>query len=123
LIPSTNPGGNFSVPGINADDLLFISNDVEGPGSGYLDNSGLVVTLGAYEVNIFTGQSIYAGTAGLPYQVYFYPGGYNAATTTNPTVSFSVPEFGSLSMLILCALALSGALVYKGRQSGLFLNS
>jgi hypothetical protein len=123
LIPSTNPGGNFTIPGILADDLLFISNDVAGPGSGYLDNSGLVVALGGYEVNIFTGQSTSLGPAGLPYQVYFYPGGYSAATTINPTVSLSVPEFGSLSMLILCALALSGALFYKGRQSGLFLNS
>ena len=83
----------------------------------------MVVALGANDVNIFTGKGIYAGTAGLPYEVFFNIGGYNAATTMNPTVTFSVPEFGSLSMLILCALALSGALVYKGRQSGLFLNS
>jgi hypothetical protein len=127
FVPSTNDGGNFIVDGvIQADDLLFPANDVNGTASGYLDNSGLVVGVGGYYANIFTGSSIYPGAAGLPYWVY-YSGGFNIPTVPTPTdplvSSVSVPEYGSLSMLLLSIAGLAGGFFFKTRNSGLLLNA
>ena len=124
LVPSTNPGGNFVVSDIMADNLLFIGNDVRGAGTGYFDNSGLIVAGGAYYMNIMTGQSIYPGSAGLPYWVFYNDNGtYQWQTDATTPAVITVPEFDSLSMLILCILALAGAFCFKATQSGLFLNS
>jgi hypothetical protein len=55
----------------------------------------------------------------LPNDPYFSP-----TTLSSTGVTFArVPEYGSFSMLMLCVLALAGALFYKARHSDRFLNS
>jgi len=125
LAVNAAPGSSFLSPDgeFQADDLLFSGNDVVGAGTGFFDNLGLLLQVGGYEVNIFTGKTIYPGSAGSPYQLV-YSNGYYTVTFTqvqNGTAPVTVPEYSGLSMLILCAITLAGGIFFKTRQPGLFL--
>jgi hypothetical protein len=117
------PAGGTALVGNNlADNLLFTNNDVYEANSGYLDNSGLLLSAtGGTYVNVFTGKinGIYVGEAGLPYWITVNGSEFGSTYSADLTV----PEYGSFSMLILCAMALAGTFLYKGKQSGMFLNS
>ena len=121
--PAPIPGSLFLSPDgqFQVDNLLFPANDVVGPGTGFFDNLGLLLSVGNYEVNVFTGQNIYPGPAGSPYQVVYSSGYYTVTFTQvqNGGAPVTVPEYGALSMLILSALTLAGGF-FKAAQSGSF---
>ena len=127
---STTPGGSgpgFSIFGGSGDNQFYPNADataggVTGP-PAYLDNYGLVLTDANGDIiNIFAnGNGSY----------YFFDDVYNGPgpadfTPWQGTVSdgsLMVPEYGALSMLILCALTLAGGFFFKARRSGLLLTA
>jgi hypothetical protein len=108
---STSPLGAF-----NYDNVLYPL----GSQGTYLDGYGLLFAnpIDTEEINIWSNGTGFADS------FYQYVPGVGYVQQDNTGVfSISVPEYGSLSMLILCALVVAGAFFFKGRQSGLFLNS
>ena len=108
---STSPAGAFYY-----DNVLYPL----GSQGTYLDIDGLLFTnpTDTEEINIWSNGATINDSF---YQ--FVPGlGYVQADNTGTFTLTAVPEYGSVSMLIICALGLAGAFFYKGRKSGLFLN-
>jgi len=100
-VQTTSPSGYFYY-----DDTLYPGQDPS------IDNNGLLFMDNGFEVNI------YSNGAGNFYQIYDNGG----VTTGDGTFALTyVPEYGGLSMLILCALTLAGGFLFKGRQSGSLL--
>jgi hypothetical protein len=105
-VQTTSPSGFFYY-----DDTLY-------PGQNpSIDNNGLLFidSGNGLEINIYS-------NGGQGYYNIYDNGGFTSGNVGTFTLTY-VPEYGSVSMLILCAMALAGAFLYKGRQSGLFLNS
>jgi len=102
------------------------------PPNGYAGNDNVFIPSGSpayfsYSGISFTSNSIDYNLTNLGFSAILDsttdPVGYGLYPTP---ITFSVtyvPEGGSSYILALCALGLAGAIFYKGRQSGLFLNS
>jgi hypothetical protein len=104
-VQTTSPSGYFYY-----DDTLY-------PGQNpSIDDNGLLFIDNGFEVNIFS------NTGGQGYYQIYDNSGFTSGNVGTFTLTY-VPEGGSFYMLILCALGLAGAFFYKGRQSGLSLNS
>lgn len=125
LVLNPNPGGNSVIGSNQFDNLLFPTNDVIGAGTGFFNNSGiLLLDSNDQYVNIFTGSTVSPGSAGLPYWVVINNNASNFSTSTDlgpRDAGVTVPEYGGLAMLILTALTLAGGFFFKVRQTGLFL--
>jgi hypothetical protein len=120
LLPDASAPGVVTSPSgwFNYDDQ--VSYPSSGPGT-YLDTFGLVfVGSNPDELNIWEN-----GLGVATDSFYTETGGSLVIQTNNGTFTLTpsvVPEYGSLSMLILCAFGLAGAFFFKGRKSGLFMN-
>ena len=114
-------GSNGSI--MTSPDGYFYYDNVLLPGQNPLiDNDGLLFLVDALEVNIFSNGPSPSGGAGT-YQFYDSDG-FNLFGNFDLSPATSVPEYGGLLMLILCALTLVGGFFFKARrQSGLILNS
>jgi hypothetical protein len=101
----------------------FAGNDnVFAPAPNYVTLNGLSFIAGGAYFNIFNFTTTYplnqpkgcaVGGDSIAYRATSQPG--------LPLTFFNVPEYGTLSMLILSALTLAGGIFVKSRQSGLFL--
>jgi hypothetical protein len=110
-----NPNG----PGVEAlsPSGFFVYDDTLYPGQDpSIDNGGLLFIDNGNFLEI----NIYSNGSGAQYTLYDNTG-FNTGGSGTFTLTY-VPEYGSLSMLILCAFGLAGVFLFKARQSGLFLN-
>jgi hypothetical protein len=139
LVASSNPGGLFGVNGspIVADNLLFLTNDVTGNGTGYFDNWGLALLMASpngNSVNLMTGtcDTYYCPAGDNMYIAWFNSDGSSYTfIPTSGSISFPaysgnvspVPEYGAMPMLALCGLGLAGGFLFKARQASVLLNT
>lgn len=122
---STTPGAaGLGFPGGGDGDNQFYPDanataGVTGP-PAFLDGNGLVLTDSNGDII-----NIFANGGGSYYffdDVYVgpLPTDFNSFQGTVSNGSLIVPEYGSVSMLIICALGLAGAFVFKMRQAAPF---
>jgi hypothetical protein len=126
----TYGANNYTLTGDN-EYYPISSNTSSAPGAaGSVFDSGggiLIYTAGTNANTYANNETTYGvniwGNPGGSYNFFeeSWPG--NGVSGGAQAGNANVPESGSLSMLLLCVLGLAGAFFYKGRQSGLFLNS
>jgi len=110
--------------GYDADNQFYPNNN--SPNGGYFDYWGLLlVQVGGNIANRSDLLNIYC-TSSSVCNIYDYlgdnaSGAFTFSATPPPVVH--TPESESFPMLLLCALGLAAAFFYRGRRSGLFLNS
>jgi hypothetical protein len=109
-VQNTSPAGFFYY-----DDLVTPGNPI----GQILDNNGLLFTENgdtSIEINL------YQNPSGLP-GLNMDDGEDNVAGVITPgTFNISVPESGSLSMLVLCGFGLAGGLFFRDRQPRMLPN-
>lgn len=124
LYPGSATAPNYVVSPSGA---YYYDNQVypsAGP-NGYLSTTGGLVFINSgdtEEINIFAGpccaQLGYSQNGPGPYDLWVWTptGGYDPTSDTGTFTLTAVPEYGSLSMLILSVLTLAGGFYFKARQ-------
>jgi hypothetical protein len=117
LTPASAPGVNTT----SLDGKFFYDDQIFPNQDPLLSTTGglLFTTADGAEINIFA-----TGTSQGTYEYYDdQTGQYFDLSGNFALTEVSVPEYGTLLMLILCALTLAGGFFFKSKQSGLILNS